>query len=61
MLTGLFVAVLLFEYCIGNWCWPFTFDGGTLLFPLSYIFSDILPRSMATPARAASFGQVFLA
>ena len=45
MLTGLFVAVLLISniasvkiLVLG----PFTFDGGTLLFPLSYIFSDIL-------------------
>jgi uncharacterized integral membrane protein (TIGR00697 family) len=23
-------------------CWKFTFDGGTILFPLSYIFGDVL-------------------
>ena len=45
VITGLFVGVLL----ISNIAsvkpvifWKFTFDGGTLLFPLSYIFGDIL-------------------
>ena len=45
IITGLFVAVL----CISNVAstkivqmGPFSFDGGTLLFPLSYIFGDIL-------------------
>lgn len=45
ILVALFVAVLL----ISNFAstkiltfWKFTFDGGTLLFPLSYIFGDIL-------------------
>ncbi len=44
-ITALFVAVLLISnvasakiLILG----PFTFDGGTLLFPLSYIFGDIL-------------------
>lgn len=44
-ITALFVAVLLISnvasakiLVLG----PFTFDGGTLLFPLSYIFGDIL-------------------
>jgi len=45
VIAGLFVAVL----CISNVAstkivqmGPFSFDGGTLLFPLSYIFGDIL-------------------
>jgi len=45
VITGLFVGVLLISniasvklVILG----PFTFDGGTLLFPLSYIFGDIL-------------------
>jgi len=45
VITGLFVAVLLISNIastkivqIGR----FTFDGGTLLFPLTYIFGDIL-------------------
>jgi len=44
-ITGLFVAVLLISNVASSkilelgW---FTFDGGTLLFPLSYIFGDIL-------------------
>ncbi|PIN77197.1 transporter [Candidatus Woesearchaeota archaeon CG10_big_fil_rev_8_21_14_0_10_34_8] len=44
-ITGLFVAVLLISNTasvkILNFG-PFTFDGGTLLFPLTYIFGDIL-------------------
>lgn len=44
-ITGLFVAVLLISNVastkILDFGW-FTFDGGTLLFPLSYIFGDIL-------------------
>jgi uncharacterized integral membrane protein (TIGR00697 family) len=44
-ITGLFVAVLLISNVastkIVDLGW-FTFDGGTLLFPLSYIFGDIL-------------------
>ena len=44
-ITGLFIAVLLISNVASSkilelgW---FTFDGGTLLFPLSYIFGDIL-------------------
>jgi uncharacterized integral membrane protein (TIGR00697 family) len=45
LITGLFVAVLLISnvassklVAIG----PFSFDGGTILFPISYIFGDIL-------------------
>lgn len=45
IVTGLFVAVLLISNIasvkILNLGW-FTFDGGTLLFPLAYIFGDIL-------------------
>ena len=44
-ITGLFVAVLLISNIastkIADFLF-FTFDGGTLLFPLSYIFGDIL-------------------
>jgi len=44
-ITSLFVAVLLISNVastkILDFGW-FTFDGGTLLFPLSYIFGDIL-------------------
>ncbi len=45
ILTGLFVAVLLISNIASTkilTLWKFTFDGGTLLFPLSYIFGDIL-------------------
>jgi len=45
LITGLFVAVLLISniasskiVALGSW----TFDGGTVLFPISYIFGDIL-------------------
>lgn len=44
-ITGLFVAVLLISGIVSTkliQLGPFTFDGGTLLFPLSYIFGDIL-------------------
>lgn len=44
-ITGLFVAILLISGIVSTKIiqfWPFTFDGGTLLFPLSYIFGDIL-------------------
>ncbi len=44
-ITGLFVAVLIISnvasvkvVTVG----PFTFDGGTLLFPVAYIFGDVL-------------------
>ena len=44
-ITALFVAVLLISNVasakIVDFGW-FTFDGGTLLFPLSYIFGDVL-------------------
>jgi uncharacterized integral membrane protein (TIGR00697 family) len=45
VLTGLFVAVLLISNIASTkilTLWKFTFDGGTILFPLSYIFGDIL-------------------
>lgn len=44
-MLGLFVAVLLISNIASTKIvvfGPFTFDGGTLLFPLSYIFGDIL-------------------
>ncbi|MCF2969643.1 queuosine precursor transporter [Synechococcus sp. Nb3U1] len=43
--TALFVAVLLISNVASSKILilgPFTFDGGTILFPLSYIFGDIL-------------------
>ena len=42
---AVFVAVLLISNIASTKIlvfWKFTFDGGTLLFPLSYIFGDIL-------------------
>lgn len=45
LITGLFVAVLLISNIAASKIveiWKFTFDGGTILFPLSYIFGDIL-------------------
>jgi uncharacterized integral membrane protein (TIGR00697 family) len=45
IITGLFVAVLLISNIASTkivQLWKFTFDGGTILFPLSYIFGDIL-------------------
>ena len=44
-ITALFVAVLLISNVTSTKLLdlgPFTFDGGTILFPLSYIFGDIL-------------------
>ena len=44
-ITWLFVAVLLISGIVSTKIiafGPFTFDGGTLLFPLSYIFGDVL-------------------
>lgn len=44
-ITGFFVAVLLISNVVSTKIvalGPFEFDGGTLLFPLSYIFGDIL-------------------
>jgi uncharacterized integral membrane protein (TIGR00697 family) len=45
VITALFVAVLLISNTVSVKLvrfWAFTFDGGTILFPLSYIFGDIL-------------------
>jgi hypothetical protein len=45
ILMALFVAVLLISNIASTKIlvlWKFTFDGGTLLFPLSYIFGDVL-------------------
>jgi len=45
IITGFFVAVLLISNIASTkivQIWKFTFDGGTILFPLSYIFGDIL-------------------
>jgi len=44
-ITAVFVAVLLISNVASTkivTLWWFTFDGGTLLFPVSYIFGDIL-------------------
>ncbi len=45
LIMGLFVAVLLISNIASSKILkfgPFTFDGGTLLFPISYIFGDFL-------------------
>ena len=45
LIMALFVAVLLISNIASTKIllfWKFTFDGGTILFPLSYIFGDIL-------------------
>ncbi len=45
LITALFVAVLLISNIASTKIveiWRFTFDGGTILFPISYIFGDIL-------------------
>lgn len=45
VITGLFVAVLLISNLASTKILDFgafTFDGGTLIFPLSYIFGDVL-------------------
>jgi queuosine precursor transporter len=45
IIMALFVAVLLISNIASSKIlvlWKFTFDGGTLLFPLSYIFGDVL-------------------
>jgi uncharacterized integral membrane protein (TIGR00697 family) len=45
LIVGLFVAVLLVSNTASTkilQLGPFTFDGGTILFPLAYIFGDIL-------------------
>jgi len=46
LVLGLFVAILVISNLTSSAkivvLGPFTFDGGTLLFPLSYIFGDVL-------------------
>jgi uncharacterized integral membrane protein (TIGR00697 family) len=45
LLLGIFVAILLISNIASTkilTLWKFTFDGGTILFPLSYIFGDVL-------------------
>src|SRR5215469_1138677 len=45
VITGLYVSILLISNVASSKITvfgPFTFDGGTILFPLSYIFVDIL-------------------
>lgn len=45
VITGLFVGVLLLSNILASKMiriGPFVFDGGTLLFPLSYLFGDVL-------------------
>ncbi|MDO8740440.1 MAG: queuosine precursor transporter [Candidatus Woesearchaeota archaeon] len=45
IILGLFVAVLLISNIASSKILnlgPFTFDGGTILFPLAYIFGDVL-------------------
>jgi queuosine precursor transporter len=45
IILGLFVAVLIISNIASSKILdlgPFTFDGGTILFPISYIFGDIL-------------------
>ncbi len=45
VITGLFVGILILSNVLAAkmvGLGPFVFDGGTLLFPLSYIFGDVL-------------------
>jgi queuosine precursor transporter len=45
IIVAAFVAVLIISNIASTKilaCWKFTFDGGTILFPLSYIFGDVL-------------------
>jgi uncharacterized integral membrane protein (TIGR00697 family) len=45
VITGLFVGILVLSNVLASkmvQVGPFVFDGGTLLFPLSYIFGDVL-------------------
>ena len=45
IITGIFVGVLILSNILASkmiQLGPFVFDGGTLLFPLSYIFGDVL-------------------
>jgi queuosine precursor transporter len=51
--VGLFVAILIISNIASSAkivaLGPFTFDGGTLLFPISYIFGDILTEVYGYP------------
>ena len=52
IITGLFVAVLIISNIVSTKILifgPFTFDGGTLIFPLTYIFGDILTEVYGYP------------
>jgi len=52
VIMALFVAVLLISNIASVKIvslWMFTFDGGTILFPLSYIFGDILTEVYGYP------------
>lgn len=53
VVIGTFVAVLLISNLASSAkivaLGPFTFDGGTLLFPLSYIFGDVLTEVYGYP------------
>ncbi|ULQ60899.1 queuosine precursor transporter [Brucepastera parasyntrophica] len=45
VITGIFVGVLILSNILASkmiQLGPFVFDGGTLIFPLSYIFGDVL-------------------
>ncbi|HEX7714799.1 MAG TPA: VUT family protein, partial [Bacillota bacterium] len=51
LILGVFVAILLISNLVSVKAvripvpftgWHFSFDGGTLLFPFSYIFADVL-------------------
>ena len=56
---GLFVAVLMISNIASTKITslgPFVFDGGTILFPLSYIFGDILTEVYGLRERDGSFG-----
>ncbi len=44
-LSVFFVVVLIISNIVSTkltTIWPLTFDGGTILFPLSYIFGDVI-------------------
>lgn len=67
VILGLFVAVLLISNVASTkivQCWRFTFDGGTILFPFSYIFNDVLTEVYGyTQSRRViwtGFGAAFL-
>ena len=67
-ITALFVTILLVSNIASSKILilgPFTFDGGTILFPLSYIFGDILTEvygyAKARRVIWTGFGMVILA